>query len=224
MSGLFISGAGTGVGKTFVTTILCRQLGRQGRPVRALKPVISGFSVETAAQSDTGLLLAAQGLGGSEETIETVSPWRFAAALSPDMAARREGRKIDFEALLAYCRREMAIRQRTLLIEGVGGVMVPLDDRHLVVDWMAALGLPALLVTGSYLGSLSHALTAAQALRSRGIALAAVVVSESPDSPVPLAESAGCLGRFLEGVPVLTVGRLSDWTQAPDLTGIIPAS
>ena len=65
------------------------------------------------------------------------------------------------------------------LIEGIGGVMAPLDARHTVLDWIAALGAPALLVVGSYLGTLSHSLTAAAALRQRGVALLGVVVSES---------------------------------------------
>ena len=78
----------------------------------------------------------------------------------------------------------------TLFIEGVGGVMVPLDARHTVLDWMADLGLPILLVTGAYLGTISHTLTALAALAGRGLAPKALVVNDTGDGPVALAETA----------------------------------
>ena len=79
-----------------------------------------------------------------------MSPWRFAAPLSPDMAASRERRSIPFDALVAHCR-AASERRGVTLIEGIGGVMTPLDAEHTVLDWIAALGAPALLVVGSYL-------------------------------------------------------------------------
>jgi dethiobiotin synthetase len=95
-----------------------------------------------------------------------------------------------------------------LLIEGVGGVMVPLDDRHTVLDWIAALEAPALLVVGSYLGAISHALTAEGAIRGRGLAVAGVVIDESADSPVPLDDTAQTMKRFLpHRLPLATVKR-----------------
>jgi dethiobiotin synthetase len=102
MTALFITGSGTDVGKTFVTALLARQLRGAGRAVRALKPVVSGFDPAAAGSSDPGLLLDAAGLAVSPENLEAVAPWRFKAGLSPDMAAAREGRTIDFNALLAF--------------------------------------------------------------------------------------------------------------------------
>ena len=94
------------------------------------------------------------------------------------MAAARERRTIPFARALRMPAARRATRDVTL-IEGIGGVMVPLDAEHTVLDWIAALGAPALLVVGSYLGTLSHSLTAAAALRQRGVTIAGVVVSES---------------------------------------------
>src|SRR3546814_8137834 len=79
-----------------------------------------------------------------------MSPWRFRAPLSPDMAAAREGRTVPFDDLVDHCRDRLAAAAGPLLIEGVGGAMVPLDECHTVLDWMAALALPALLVSGTY--------------------------------------------------------------------------
>ena len=186
---------------------MVRALRAQGRPVQALKPVISGFDAETPAESDTALLLAALGREANADAIEAISPWRFTAPLSPDMAASREGRDIDFDELIGYCRRVIDGFSGTTLVEGVGGVMVPLTAERTVLDWIAALKTPAILVVGSYLGTLSHTLTAHAALSARAIPLAGIVISESAESPVPLDETRDTLARFISGVEIVTVAR-----------------
>ena len=158
MSAVFITATGTDIGKTFVTAGLIRHLRASGREVDALKPVMTGFDPAHPEASDAGVLLAALGRPIIAAEIARISPFRFSAPLSPDMAARRERRDIDFNALTEFSAGAAARAKGTLLIEGIGGVMVPLDDRHTVLDWMVALTCPVILVTGSYLGSLSHAL------------------------------------------------------------------
>lgn len=206
MNGLFVTSSGTGVGKTFVMRTLIASLRRAGRPVGALKPVVSGFDPEGLETSDTAEILAALGQAPTPEHVARVSPWRFGPPLSPDMAAAREGRRIDFDELVAYCRQIQEEQEGLLLVEGIGGVMVPLDGRHTVLDWIVALEVPALLVVGSYLGTLSHTLTAASALLARGVELQ-VVISESVESPVPLEETRSCLERHLPGVDVVCLPR-----------------
>jgi dethiobiotin synthetase len=213
---LFVTGSGTGIGKTFVTTRLIAELRARGRHVRALKPVASGFDTASPGASDTGAILHALGLPLDAANIDAVSPWRFAAPLSPDMAAEREGRELPFRALLDFSRAPSAAD--VTLIEGIGGVMVPLDAEHTVLDWIAALRAPVLLVVGSYLGTLSHTLTAAAVLRARGCELAAIAVSESAEQPVPLAETVAGIARFVPA-PVVGVAR-----GAPDgLAGLLHA-
>lgn len=210
MTACFVTGAGTDVGKTFVACGLLHTLRRRGRAVTALKPVASGFDAARAAVSDPGRLLAASARPATAEAIARIAPWRFSAALSPDMAAQREGRSIDFDRLLAFCRSALAETGGELLIEGIGGVFVPLDERHTVLDWIAALDLPVILVGGSYLGALNHNLSALALLQARRLTVLALVVSETAESPVPLAETAATLGRFAAGVPVLALPRLAD--------------
>ncbi len=212
MNGWFVTSSGTAIGKTLVVCALTRALRRSGVPVRAVKPVITGFTPETADDSDTAAILAGLGLPVTGENIALVSPWRLTAPLSPDMAASREGRTLQVDEIAAFCRADEgdgAGDGTVLLVEGIGGVMVPLDDDCTVLDLMAAVGLPAILVVGSYLGTLSHTLTAAAALDGRNIELAAVVVSESEQSPVPLAETAAGLARRLAPTPVVAVPRLA---------------
>jgi dethiobiotin synthetase len=206
MTAIFVTATGTDIGKTFVAAGLIRHLRAAGRPVDALKPVMTGFNPTAADRSDAGALLVALGRAVSQAEIERLSPWRYAAPLSPDMAARREGRPLAFDALVEFCRKAVAGRDGTLLIEGIGGVMVPLDERHTVLNWMAALQIPVLLVAGSYLGSLSHTLTAIDALSRRAHQVKAVVVNETPSSTVPLAETVATLTRF--AAPVLALPRL----------------
>jgi dethiobiotin synthetase len=224
VTSLFVASSGTGIGKTLVTAALAWQLRQAGRRVRAIKPVISGYTEETKAESDTAVLLASLETPFSAETVAAISPWRFAAPLSPDMAAAREGRALDLDAIVAFCRDSAAGPDDVLLVEGVGGVMVPLTERETVLDWMAALGAPALLVVGSYLGTISHTLTAVAAVRARNIPLAGIVISESETSPVPVPETRDTIQRFTGNVRIAALPRLSSpdpWRTAPDLTGFL---
>lgn len=207
MKTLFVTSSGTATGKTYVAAALAAALAAKGRAVTALKPVASGFSWDAVEETDTAILLRALGKEPTPAAVEACSPWRFEAPLSPDMAARREGRTLDFEALVGFCRNAQKGPGDLLLIEGIGGVMVPLDGQRTVLDWIAAVEAPALVVVGSYLGTLSHTLTAVEALRGRDVAIAGVVVDESEESPVPLAETAETLDRYLYSVPVAAVGR-----------------
>src|SRR5262249_4163678 len=129
VTAIFVTGTGTDVGKTFITAALIRHARATGGAVEAFKPVLSGFDPVAAATSDAGVLLAALGQPITNETIDRTSPWRFAAPLSPDLAAAREGRALDFGAVVDFSRRAAAGRG-LVLIEGVGGVMVPLDATH----------------------------------------------------------------------------------------------
>ena len=213
MKTFFITATGTGVGKTYVTAALASAISDRGRSVRVLKPVISGFDEKAPDDSDTAVLLRSLGQPLTVDAIEACSPWRFTDPLSPDMAARRDGRVIDFTALVEFCRDARTGEEDILLIEAVGGAMVPLDDSHTVLDWMAAMGVPVVVVAGSYLGTLSHTLTTVAALKDRDIEIAAVVIDESEDSPVPLDETRDTLGRFLPGLNLVLLTRDADQTS-----------
>ncbi len=204
MSGLFLTGTGTDIGKTFVAVGLIRELRRRGRAVAALKPVASGFEEWSAPASDPARLLAALDLPGTPDEIARIAPFRYRAPVAPELAARREGRALDYDALVAFCRAELAAAE-LLLVEGIGGVMVPLDGERTVLDWIADLRLPALVVAGNYLGTISHTLTALAALKHRQIPVAAVVLSANGESPVPLAENAASIARFAHGTKVLAL-------------------
>jgi dethiobiotin synthetase len=207
MPGLFIAGTGTDVGKTYVTKALIRALLTRGRAVDALKPVVSGFDPAEPQASDPAGLLEVLGREATPQAIAEISPWRFAAPLSPPLAARREGRSLDADEVAALCRRRLGeARDRLLIIESAGGIMSPLDDHSTMLALAAALELPVLLVAGSYLGAISHTLTALATLSSENMRTLAVVVSESPDAP-PLHETVEALRGFVDALPILALAR-----------------
>lgn len=219
MSAIFITGAGTDVGKTFVACGLVAEFRRRGRAVAAFKPLASGFDPTQPHASDPGALLAALGEPISPTNLDRIAPFRYRAALAPDMAAAAEGQSVDFDALIAFSRRA-AMAAEFVVIEGVGGVMSPISERHTVLDWIAALGIPALLITGTYLGAQTHALTALAALQRRSAAVHAVVASETLGSTVGLNENTRSLARFMAPVPVVAIPRLTPNASRPAFTAL----
>jgi dethiobiotin synthetase len=224
MPGIYITSVGTGIGKTLVTAILCYQLTSAGRTVRALKPVVSGFSPDDPF-SDPALILRSLGQVPTPQEIAAIAPWRFTAPISPHLAARMEGCTIRIDDVAAFCRDQVAENNGLLLIEGAGGVMAPINNAHTGVDLIARLGHPVILVTGSYLGAISHTLTALAALRGHQIVIRGIVVSES-DQSVGLSATVESLGQFAgDDVPLYALPRLAGsdeekWCAAPSLMAI----
>jgi dethiobiotin synthetase len=209
MSALFVTATGTDIGKTYVTRGLIAALRERGRSVAALKPVVTGFDPAEAHGSDSGLLLSALRRPVTPQAIADISPWRFAAPLAPDMAAAREGRALDLQAVIDFCRKAAGANPDALLIEGVGGVMSPMTAHEVVLDWMNALRLPLVLVAGSYLGTISHTLTAIDAIERRELSIVSLVVSETAASPVGLEETRDAIARFAPRLDVVSLPRRS---------------
>jgi dethiobiotin synthetase len=214
MPALFISATGTDVGKTFVACALIRALRAHKRPVDAFKPVLSGFDGPDG--SDAARLLEA--LGRPLSDLDRMSPLRFAAPLAPPSAARAEGHALTLNDLTARCRERIAETDGLLLIEGAGGIMSPLAERATNLDLAAELGLPILLVTGSYLGAVSHTLTALETIKGRKLAVAAIVVSESKGDQPPLSEITDALQTFAAAIPAVIAPRGETW----DASNLLP--
>ena len=217
---LFVTGSGTDIGKTLVTAALGHQARQSGRKVAVLKPVASGYSWDTAAQSDAGVILQALGEEITPENIERVSPWRYRQPVSPDFAARQEGWSVSAAQIAAFCRAGERDAD-TVIVEGVGGIMAPINERQTFLDVLPDLPYPALVVVGTYLGALSHAFTCVETIRGRGHRVAGIVVSESETGGQPVAEIAKSLATFLPDLPVVMLPRLNGprpWASAPLLT------
>ena len=219
---MFVTGSGTGVGKTLVTAALGFQVRQLGEPVSLLKPVLTGYPPQDGEEAaDCDVLLRAGGVTIDDQARDAVSPWRYEQPLSPDMAAALQDEIVPFDRLCEFC--EPTAGDTVQIIEGIGGVMVPLDAQHTVLDWIARIDIPTVFVVGSYLGTLSHTLTGIAVLEDKKIPVLGIVVCESVDNPVALATTCKTLGNFCSA-PILAIPRLAGpdpWRVAPELTGLL---
>ena len=218
---LFVGGGHTDVGKTHVAAALIEAARRRGLACDAFKPVLSGFDPAQWEESDAGRLLAA--LGRGEDGLDAMSPLRFAAPLAPPLAARREGVRLELADLLSRCRAWLDASPAQLrLLEGAGGLMSPIAEDGLALDLPAQLGLPSILVGGSYLGAVSHLLTALEVMQARSLPVLALVVSEdaSPEAP-DFAETVELVRSFAGGTPVVSAPRGAERPWAETLLGLL---
>lgn len=168
--GFFVTGTDTGVGKTLVSAALVHHFARQGFKSAGMKPVAAGCSVENGSlrSEDVAQLQAASNVA---LPLATVSPYAFAPPLAPHIAADMAGVRIDMEVIHAAFK-EVAEAVDILVVEGVGGFRVPLNDREDTADLACRLGLPVILVVGLRLGCLNHALLTMEAVAARRLRLA----------------------------------------------------
>ena len=189
-SPLWVLGTDTGVGKTFVSAAIARAWAREG-PVAYRKPFQSGVASIADAESD------ASAVKGPGITVESHTVLR--APLAPLAAAELEGKAVDLDGARAWCLRPAEGR---VLLEGVGGLMVPLAEGKHFLAWASDMAVPCVLVARGGLGTLNHTLLSAEALMLRGWRIARVIVNAGADQSHGAAEAnAAMLRRFLP-VPV----------------------
>lgn len=198
MRGLFVTGTGTGAGKTTVTAALARALVADGVPVAALKPIETG--VDPIAADARALADAA----GDPSLADDPRWYRTRPPLAP-YAATLEGEPAPDLASLARAVRDRAA-DRYALVEGAGGLLVPLDREHTIADLALALGLPIVLVAPDRLGVLSDALATLEAARARGLVVRALVLSQvAPTTDRSVRTNAGILAELTK-TPVISFG------------------
>jgi dethiobiotin synthetase len=206
MRGLFIASTGTGVGKTFVTRGLAAALVARGRRVAALKPVETGF--DDPLQSDSHRLAVAC---GRPELASFPGFYRAKLPLAP-YAVGLEGEQAPPSIRgLVDAIHHAARGSEIALVEGAGGILVPIDRRQSMAELVAALGLPVLLVAPNALGVLSHVLTAAEAARTRGVELRGIALVDPPnaDQEPSMRTNAKILDERL-GTPVFEFARVAE--------------
>jgi dethiobiotin synthetase len=211
---LFVTGTDTDVGKTVATAAIALWLRGLGQEVCAVKPLATGCRLQRGKWQcdDARLLSAASSPHGNAVMAEAgCEPGRALVAwkhpLAPSCAARLEQRPLYRRALHASLTRLGKACGRAgvrLLIEGVGGPLVPLTTRTTVADWIVQLELPAILVTRTELGTINHTLMAAECLASRGVPLVGIIASRRRSGRLALVEreSLGEITRLLPRVPV----------------------
>lgn len=204
MRGLFVTGTDTGVGKTVVAAAVCAALRARGVAVAAWKPVVTGIDepADPDWPPDHELLAAACGSGASD-----VAALTFGPAVSPHLAAELAGSAIE-PGLLVASARAASVGADALVIEGVGGLLVPLTLGFLVRDLAREVGLPLVVAARPGLGTINHTLLTVEAAHAVGLRVAGVVLTPWPDEPSVMERSNRDSIERLTGVEVSTLPRL----------------
>lgn len=197
--GCFITGTDTAVGKTVVTAALALCLRQHGHRVAVMKPIETGCLQGQDLRSDGGRLRA---LMNTTATLDQTGPYRFPLPLAPLAAAREVGVSIEADRITTALDR-LAIDHDCVVVEGVGGLMVPLSEEMDVRELIAILGLPAVVVGRTALGGVNHALLTLEALRQRAIPLIGIVLNQlGPETNQRQTDSTVALIRERSGIPV----------------------
>jgi len=196
MSGVLVTGTDTGVGKTFVACALAHALRAAGRSVAVLKPVETGV---TDLPEDAVALREA---AADTAPLDEICPYRLRAPLAPSVAARLEHATIDLAILEALVRRRLDAAD-VLIVEGAGGLLVPIADSVTYADLAARLRLPLLIVAANRLGTVNHCALTARVAREMGLEVLGIVLSQPSaqrdDSAATNAETIAAL----TGLPIL---------------------
>jgi len=202
---LFLTGTDTGVGKTFVAVELLRLLREAGIRAVGMKPICCGD------RADVGRLLAA---GAEDATIEELNPIWLQSPVAPSVATRIERIEIDIEKI-CHCFTILSQRFEIVLVEGVGGWLVPIAPNFFVSDLATRLNLPVAIVTENRLGCLNHVLLTCESVRNRGFSCAGIIFNRA-DAAGDLAQTTneGELRRLLPDTVVLPIAENGVQTPA----------
>jgi len=175
----FITGTGTDVGKSFYLQKLIKYYKKNNIKFNAIKPVISGFDINDH-ENDSSLILKSLNLNINIENLNKISPWRFKEPVSPNIACKLENQEINFDDIVEFCQNSIKYAKnnnQNLLIEGAGGIMTPINDQFTYLDLMKSLKIPVILVTLSYLGTISHTLSAIKCLEDEDIEINRIILN-----------------------------------------------
>lgn len=205
MQGVFVTGTGTGVGKTVVAAGLAWMLKKKrGIDVAVMKPFATGEKIHSSRyrSKDTAILAEAAGVA---EPDEELNPFFFKLPASPLMAAQlldKRGVNVH-EALFPL--KKLGIKHQFVVVEGIGGLMVPLTEREFVADFVRLSALPVLIVTHPKLGTINHTLLTVRVCREFGLDVRGLIVNMMPKKPSVVEKNTPKMLERLAGVPVLAV-------------------
>jgi dethiobiotin synthetase len=223
---IFVTGTDTGVGKTLVSAALVHGFAGMGLSAAGMKPVAAGCRSEQGrlVSEDVALLQAASSVRLADEL---VNPYAFEPALAPHVAAHQAGVRID-PAVILDAASQARSKVDILVVEGVGGFRVPLNDVYDTADLAAGLGVPLVLVVGMRLGCLSHALLTAEAIAARNLVLAGWVANTIDPDMAAFTENLAALQQRLLApclgvVPYMSSPRMERVARFIDHAMLLPS-
>ena len=217
---VFIAGTDTGIGKTTFATALLRAAVDEGQRAVGMKPVAAGVDHDAHGHTDGNAdVLALAAAGNVEAPLSERNPYCLDQPMAPHVAAARVGVTLSL-ARIGESFAALAARADVVVVEGAGGVLVPLDDRHDMLDIALTLALPVILVVGIRLGCLNHALLSELAIRCRGVALAGWVANGFEPAADPALVAAN-IATLKQRIAAPLLARMSWEMPAPDLRGVL---
>jgi len=218
----FVTGTDTGVGKTLITSALLKVAAARGMATLGLKPLAAGCD-EREGQWFNCDALALQEASTLRVSYRELNPVALEAAVAPHIAAQRSGIQLVASHLIEHCRNAEKFAADIVLVEGVGGWFVPLNDTETFADVCVGLGVPVILVVGMQLGCLNHALLTAAAIREQGLTLAAWVANCIDPEMAAVEENIATLQARLEAVCLGTVPFLGETASADEVATFLDA-
>ena len=208
-NGIFITGTDTGVGKTYVARGIAAALRAQGVNVGVMKPAESGCA-ERAGKLIPADALALMKAAGVKDPLSLVNPYRFRKPLAPSVAAELERKHIDAGKIINAFR-ALSRRHDFMIVEGAGGIMVPLTKEYLYLELAQELKLPVLIVARPGLGTINHTLLTIEALKGRGLKIAGIAINYAQDCKQGIAEKTNpAVIEKISGVKILGIMQYGD--------------
>ena len=210
MKSIFVTGTDTGVGKTIISSGIAAYLStRKGLDVGVMKPFESG--IETTGERKCGDTWTLKEASGSEDTVNEINPYLFKAPLAPEAAASLEKAVIDME-LVTSAYNKLAARHDVVIVEGAGGLLVPITDGFFYADLIRVWNIPVIVVSRLTLGTINHTLLTCGHLRSMGVKVIGVVLNDTEgENDIASQTNPAMLKKYLD-VPLLGV-----FPHTPDL-------
>jgi dethiobiotin synthetase len=201
MNGFFFTGTDTGVGKTLIAGAIARALSLQGRQVGVMKPFESGCRRDgaTLVPADAVFL---RNMAGSQDDLSLICPYAFERPLAPGIAARLEKVPISLEKVQKTYN-QLSAQYDTMLVEGAGGLLVPISEEQLIIDVIGLLKLPLIIVTRTALGTINHTLLTVREAQRAGIRVCGIILNKVSPEPDEAEETNPEVIRKFSNVPLL---------------------
>ena len=175
---IFISSTGTGLGKTYCTVEIVKELIDRKVKANVYKPILSGFDSNNLEECDSYKILSAKNIIPKLEDIKKITPWLFEKPIAPSIAAKKENKSLKYNDVLEWCLKK-SDNNIINIFEGAGGLLVPIEKIKTLLDLMKDLNSKVVLVVGNYLGSVSHTLSAIQNLQHANLQIINIIINEN---------------------------------------------
>ena len=180
----FITSTGTNIGKTYCTIEIIKSLIKKKIEVNPFKPILSGFNSKKIEQSDSYKILRTIKKNIDIKDIKSMTPWLFNNAIAPSLAAEKENKNLEYNQVLNWCLDKINYKNNKNsinIIEGAGGILVPIEKEKTILDLIVDLRIPVILVVGNYLGSVSHTLSVVKNIQFSKLNIINIIINQNND-------------------------------------------